>query len=80
MFVKSLSDPQFPPFLKCGTSNQGNKNTKKYNMEHKGKWQELAVEFSTTAATGGEVAVEKGVNKSLEATIFLDDVKIELLR
>jgi hypothetical protein len=87
IMVDSTSDPKNPPFLKVAVNKDGkwltNANTKRYNLGKIKEWQELSAEFSTPSEQNltGFVALEKGTNKSdINATIFVDDVKVESIQ
>lgn len=87
MFVESLNDPAYPPFLKCALYQDANWITNfltnKYDMNRKNEWQRMSVVFQTPKVENirGGIALEKGAKDiALEATIILHDVTLELLQ
>ncbi|MBJ6751576.1 carbohydrate binding domain-containing protein [Geomonas anaerohicana] len=83
MMVEGTKPASFPPLLKCGIYQDNkflsNAFTKTYDLK-KGGWQELSVTFDAPSdATQGFIAVEKGTDKPVEGTIYIDDVKFEAL-
>jgi hypothetical protein len=86
MMVESISSSKDAPFLKCAIAENtkwiSNANTKKYNLRKLSEWQQLSAEFIAPAKSGltGHLAIEKGTNQTdITATIYIDDLRIEVL-
>jgi len=87
MLLEALDENDYPPLLKCeiiqGTEWLANANTNKYDLSKKGEWQKLSLVFTTPMVTDikGLFSVEKGTNdRAVETTLYIDDVKLELLK
>jgi hypothetical protein len=87
MLVKSISNNQYSPVLKVGIEQNrkwlANAITKKYDLNKKGKWQELSVEFTAPSDSDlkGYVSVEKTTkDAAIDADIYIDDIKVELFQ
>lgn len=85
MKVDQLGAGANPPYLKIGLTDPKGKwienvNTAKYDMSRKGEWQTLTGYAETSDNVGGgHLAVEKGTTNSATASLWIDDVKVELL-
>jgi hypothetical protein len=85
MNVLVIDNPKVQPYVKIGlVDTQGqwftNKVSSRYDTNKLGTWQELKGSFVTEAKTGaGHFAIEKGDTGPREATILLDDVRLEIL-
>ncbi len=93
MNVVAIDDPKrlsyvrtkMQPFVKMGlTDAEGkwfqNEISSRYDTTKLGTWQKLKAQFITPARTaGGHFAVEKDGTLPRQATILLDDVRLELL-
>jgi hypothetical protein len=85
MNVLSIDNPKLQPYVKIGlvdTKGQWftNKVSSRYDTNKLGTWQELKGSFVTEAKTGGgHFAIEKGDTGPREATILLDDVRLEIV-
>lgn len=83
MFVESWDKADFPPLLKYGVYQDNkwvsNAFTEKYNLKKKGEWQRILTVFETPqgGSISGFVALEKGTQDPINASVYLDDIKIE---
>ena len=87
MLVDSVSDSKYPPLLLVAVyENQKwllNAITAKYDLNKKGEWQLLSSEFIAPQSEGiqGYVSLAKGTKDvTLNAVIFLDDIKVEAVQ
>jgi len=85
MLVESI-EPRLKPDVKIGLEDAegkwiNNKHTNPYDLSKPGTWQHLEVNFETTLETAsGHLSVEKKRREAkITATIYIDDVKLELL-
>jgi hypothetical protein len=85
MLVKSISDTKNAPFFKCGIKTGAkwlvNFNTNKYDLNRKGEWQELSVEFTAPQESNlkGSFSVEKGTkDEAIKVEMFIDDLRLEV--
>jgi hypothetical protein len=86
MQVENIAPRAPAPYLKVGLSDVNGKwltniQTNGYDLARLGTWQRLVALVETTPNTGGgHLAVEKGsLEARINATIRLDDVRLELL-
>jgi hypothetical protein len=82
MFVESWDKSKFPPLLKCGIYQNGkfstNAFTSKYNVNKMKGWQMLSGQFSAPEdGSTGFISLEKGTQEPINATVYLDDIKVE---
>ena len=75
IMVDSINPANRMPYLKLEYAGiSGRSSTTVYDQWYMG-WQQLVLEFTCPAGvTGGNLAVEKGVNTQVYADIYLDDV------
>ncbi len=86
MKVDSLSDLAHTPYLKLGVNDAGGKwinnfNTSHYDTARLGTWQHLSGLADVPAdAARGDIVIEKGdLESKVSLSLYLDDVKLELL-
>lgn len=85
MLVESWDKGTFPPLFKCAVMQDNkwlsNAFSKKYDLKKMKEWQSLGTIFEVPAgATTGFIALEKGTQDPLTATVYLDDIKIEAVQ
>ena len=85
MLVESI-EPKLKPDVKIGLEDAegkwiNNEHTNPYDLSKPGTWQHMEVIFETTLeTTSGHLSVEKKRREAkITATIYIDDVKLELL-
>ena len=86
ILVEAIAPGGHAPYIKLGVNDGDGKwienyTSGTYDLARLGTWQELtAVADVPVNAAAGHIAVEKGAHSTvIEATIRLDDVKLELL-
>jgi len=84
MLVESIDKTKYSPVLKCAIYQEGkwatNFFTQYYNLKKQKEWQELSVKFETPQGGNlkGMIALDKGTkDAAINATIYLDDIKVE---
>lgn len=86
MLVGSWSKSKFPPLLKCGIYQNGkfsaNAFSSKYNMKKIKEWQPLSAQFTAPAdgSISALVSLEKGTQEPIDATVYLDEIKVERIQ
>ena len=84
VYVQAWDKSATPPLLKCGVYQNGkwiaNVFTSKYNMKKINEWQMLSGKITAPAdgTIAGSVSLEKGTQDAIKATVYLDDIKLEL--
>lgn len=84
IYVDSWDKSATPPMLKLAIHQNGkwvtNAFTNRYNLKKVKEWQLLTgkVTVPTDGTIAGSVGLEKGTQDAIQATVYLDDVKLEV--